>query len=91
MRVYIEDLSKRVPKRFREWLFTPFHQQPLDAVSEEPNIGRHFPLFLSRMLVEVTLNGTLEDQSDQMESKIGNRFVFNLPKDVGIASNPESF
>jgi CheY-like chemotaxis protein len=79
--IVFEDQSRRLPKQLREQLFFPFTQAfPLPSTSGNiTGPGQHLPLFLSKTLVEVKNRGLLEDRSDDIEGKIGHRFVMHFP------------
>ncbi len=79
--IIFTDHSRRLGKPLRETLFDPFTQAtslPLTD-EEEERPGLYLPLYLAKMLVEVKNNGLLEDRSDDLDSKIGHRFVLSFP------------
>lgn len=85
--VTLEDRSRRLSKRLREELFTPFTQAvslPLE-VTKDNLPGRYLPLYLAKMLVEEKYNGVLEDHSDELPEDIGHRFVIRFPESTTAA------
>jgi DNA-binding NarL/FixJ family response regulator len=81
--IIITDRSRRLGNPLRKKLFEPFTQATTSPSSnmedgkERP--GLYLPLYLAKMLVEVKNHGLLEDRSDDLESKIGHRFVISFP------------
>jgi DNA-binding NarL/FixJ family response regulator len=77
------DRSRRLSNPLRKKLFEPFTQattSPSAILEEgEDRPGLYLPLYLAKMLVEVKNDGLLEDKSDELEGKIGHRFVISFP------------
>lgn len=77
--IIFEDRSKRLPKRLRDRLYTPFFISaipPLDA--KLPGPGFYLPLYLAKMLIEEKYGGWLDDKSDELEGDVGHRLVIRF-------------
>ncbi len=80
--LFEEHASRRMPKRLRDSLFTPFISLPApkeDSLgADEALKGRRLGLFLARILAE-TVGGSLVEDSDAIPGDFGHRFVLQLP------------
>jgi DNA-binding NarL/FixJ family response regulator len=79
--ITFEDRSRRLSKRLREELFTPFTQAislPME-IAKEKLPGRYLPFYLAQMLVEEKYKGHLEDRSDELPGETGHRFLMHFP------------
>jgi DNA-binding NarL/FixJ family response regulator len=79
--ITFEDHSRRLSKRLRDELFTPFTQAislPME-IAKENLPGRYLPFYLAQMLVEEKYKGRLEDRSDELPRDAGHRFVMRFP------------
>jgi len=77
--VTFEDSSPQLPLRLRQRLFSPFAQPAPAAKREREGVGRHFPLYLAKVLVELKHGGKLEDRSDELPENLGHKFAMSLP------------
>jgi signal transduction histidine kinase len=80
-RVVFEDHSLRLPDRLRNRLLEPFASVALISPSrgDLAGPGHHLALYLAKVLVEEGCGGRLEDQTAEIESHLGHRFVIRLP------------
>lgn len=86
------DSSRRLSSPLRQRLFDPFTQvtaaPPLMEGAKRP--GRHLPLYLAKVLVEIKHNGLLEDQTDALEGGCGHRLVMSFPSAKGRSSSSKA-
>ncbi len=76
--VIFQDRSRRLPKVLREQLFEPFSTSALSADQSESGPGLYLPLYLAKVLVEEKYNGTLKDESDEMEGSVGHTLIMRF-------------
>jgi len=80
--IAFSDSSRRVPKPLRAKVF-PVPATPRPGEGGQPkSYAELLDLYLSKVLVEEE-DGVLEDRSDEIEGKLGNRFVMFFPHPIG--------
>lgn len=77
--VSFTDNSPRLNEQSRQRLFAPFAQPVPAAGKELEGPGLHFPLYLAKTLIELKLNGSLVDASDELPGEVGHQLVMRFP------------
>jgi hypothetical protein len=81
-RLVFEGRGPRLPAPLRRHLFKAFSlavpDAPMGGSAGRP--GRHLPLYLAKILVEVRNGGQLWDDTDNLPGDLGHRLILELPR-----------